>query len=89
MNYTLNQLQIDIEALPNELWRYVANTNNRYLVSNMGRLITTSFRNGKNAAVMKPAKDAKGYYRTMILLNGKLSTIKLHRIVAQTWIENP
>lgn len=88
MNYTLKQLNISIEELPNELWRYVANTNNRYLISNKGRLLTTGYKGGSKPSIMKPAKDAKGYYRTMLLINGKFSTIKIHRIVAQTWIEN-
>jgi hypothetical protein len=88
MNYTLKQLNICIDELPNELWRYVANTNNRYLISNEGRLLTTGYKGGSKPSIMKPAKDAKGYYRTMLLINGKFSTIKIHRVVAQTWIEN-
>lgn len=89
MNYTLESLGIELDSLPNEQWRYVANTNNRYLVSNMGRLLTTGYRGSKRCSIMKPAKDANGYYRTMMLLNGKLKTIKLHRVVAEAWIENP
>lgn len=89
MNYTLESLGIELDSLPNEQWRYVANTNNRYLVSNMGRLLTTGYRGSKRCTIMKPAKDANGYYRTMMLLNGKLKTIKLHRVVAEAWIENP
>lgn len=88
MNYTLKSLGIELDSLPNEEWRYVANTNNRYLVSNMGRLLTTGYRGSKRCTIMKPAKDANGYYRTMMLLNGKLKTVKLHRVVAQAWIEN-
>lgn len=89
MNYTLKELSIPIEELPNELWRYVSNTNNRYLISNKGRLLTTGYKGSKIAAIMKPAKDAKGYLRTMLLINSKFKTIKVHRIVAQTWIDNP
>jgi hypothetical protein len=89
MNYTLNELGIELDSLPNEEWRYVPNTNNRYLVSNMGRLLTTGYRGSKRCSIMKPAKDANGYYRTMLLIDDKLKTIKVHRIVAQTWIENP
>jgi hypothetical protein len=89
MNYTLKSLGIELDSLPNEEWRYVANTNNRYLVSNMGRLLTTGYKNSKRCSIMKPAKDANGYYRTMMLLNGKLKTVKLHRVVAEAWIENP
>jgi hypothetical protein len=89
MNYTLKQLQISIDELPNELWRYIPNTNNRYLISNKGRLLTTGYKGGKTSAIMKPAKDSKGYLRTMILINNKFKTIKVHRIVAENWLENP
>lgn len=89
MNYTLENLGIELDSLPNEQWRYVAHTNNRYLISNMGRLLTTGYRGSKRCTIMKPAKDANGYYRTMLLIDGKFKTIKLHRIVAQNWIDNP
>lgn len=89
MNYTLENLGIELDSLPNEQWRYVAHTNNRYLISNMGRLLTTGYRGSKRCTIMKPAKDAHGYYRTMLLIDGKFKTIKLHRIVAQNWIDNP
>lgn len=31
--------------------------------------------------VMKPAKDGSGYYRTAFSVNGKLTTVKVHRMV--------
>jgi hypothetical protein len=37
---------------------------------------------------MKPAKDGSGYLRTMLKRDdGKIHTIKVHRIVAQTFLE--
>ena len=88
MNYTLEQLGIDIPCLSNELWKYVPNSDNRYLVSNYGRILTTGYKGGKKCSIMKPAKDNQGYLRTMLKLNGRVRTIKVHRIVAQTWIPN-
>lgn len=40
---------------------------------------------GKRPAIMKPAKDANGYYRTV--MDGR--TVKVHRVVAETWLANP
>lgn len=38
---------------------------------------------------MKPAVDNKGYLRTVLIDdNGKYTTVKVHRIIASTWIEN-
>jgi hypothetical protein len=39
-------------------------------------------------AIIKPALDTNGYLRTMIVMNGKNKTIKVHRIVAEHWCEN-
>lgn len=39
--------------------------------------------------IMKPALDGSGYLRTMLKSNsGKFETIKVHRIVCQTFLEN-
>jgi len=38
---------------------------------------------------MKPAYDGSGYLRTMLKRDdGRIHTIRVHRIVAQTWIDN-
>lgn len=68
-----------------ELWRPAVGFSDKYYVSNMGRIFTTSAHNKRNnPAIMKPALT-DGYLRTV--MNRK--TIKVHRIVAMTWIENP
>lgn len=51
----------------------------------MGRLLTTSYRGGYKTSVMKPALDGSGYLRTV--MDGK--TVKVHRVVAETWLQNP
>ena len=94
MNFTMKELGLQLESLPGELWREVPQTNRRYYVSNMGRLMTTKYRTSDVAsvfwpAIMKPAKDAGGYLRTMIVIGGRCRTIKMHRLVAQVWIPNP
>lgn len=78
--------------IPGEKWRHAKGFSDRYYVSNMGRIFTTSAHNKKNnPAIMKPAldfdkrKDATGYLRTVI--DGR--SIRVHRVIAQTWIPNP
>ena len=51
----------------------------------MGRLLTTRQYGANIVAVMKPSKDANGYYRTM--MDGR--TVKVHRVVAENWLKNP
>lgn len=53
-----------------------------YMISEHGHIYSKGVR-------MKPALDKKGYLRTMLVLDGKAKTIKVHRIVAETFIPNP
>lgn len=81
-----------IPELSGEDWVYVQDTNNRYLISNKGRLLTKHQHcaTKERPAIMKPALDANGYLRTMIKkANGKFSTIKMHRLTLQHFKENP
>lgn len=86
---TLEQLNIPIEVFPNEFWKYVVNTNNRYLISNYGRLLTLKYKGSNKPSIMKPATNKKGYLHTLIVYNGKLKPVTIHRLVAETWINNP
>ena len=40
-------------------------------------------------AILKPAKDKKGYHRVGLMKDGKLVTKKVHRLVAENFIPNP
>jgi len=83
-NYTPTKTDIlKRVSLPNEIWK---DYGNRYAVSNHGRIMAFySKSSGKmNPKIMNPALDGSGYLRTV--LYGK--TIKVHRIVAEVFIEN-
>lgn len=72
-------------SLSGERWKKVRGHSSNYFVSNMGRLLTTRQYGANRVAVMSPSLDPNGYYRTM--LDGH--TVKVHRIVAENWLENP
>lgn len=61
-----------------------------YEASTDGEIKTFNWKNQGQERIMKPAMDACGYMRTMLKNdNGKTHTIKVHRIIAQTFIQNP
>jgi len=62
-----------------------------YECSNMGNIKTFNWKNQGSERVMKPAPDNGGYLRTMLKRDsdGKFCTIKVHRIIALTFIDNP
>src|SRR5699024_9744579 len=75
-------------TLSGEKWKPVKDTGGRYYISNKGRLLTTGWRGSTQIRIMKPAIDGSGYYRDSILIKGKLTTVKMHRLVAQHFIPN-
>lgn len=62
-----------------------------YEISNYGEIKTFNWKNMGKEKIMKPALDAGGYLRTMLKRDsdGKIHTIKVHRLVAITFIDNP
>ena len=72
-------------SLSGEVWTRAKGVSSRYYASNMGRLLTLSWKGSSIPAVIRPAKDANGYLRTV--LDGR--TIKVHRIIAQTFLAKP
>jgi hypothetical protein len=84
-----------------EIWKDIQGYEGLYQVSNLGRIKSlgrTIKRIGPKGKifdrtypekVLKYGKDKKGYYRTVLSLDGINTTVKVHRIVAQTFIPNP
>lgn len=61
-----------------------------YSISSDGEIKTYNWKNTGRERIMKPAFDNSGYLRTMLKdVNGKYNTVKIHRIVAETFILNP
>lgn len=80
-----------------EIWRGIQEVNGEYEVSSIGRVRSCESvkirSNGRphtrRSKILKPAIDANGYERVALSFEGKLITKKVHRLVAQTFIENP
>lgn len=89
MNSTLKVNGLRPANLPNELWLDVPGTDGMYQISSMGRLMTMNYKWTGQQRLMKPATDAGGYLRTMIRKDGRVRTVKLHRIVAEAFHANP
>ena len=63
-----------------ELWKNIPNFKG-YQASNLGRI------KGKMNRVMTPHPDGNGYLRTGFRKNGKSFTIKVHQMIALTWVK--
>lgn len=65
-----------------EKWRQFRDTN--YDISNLGRI-----RNRKTMKTKKTQLNPGGYWYVSIYHNGEGKSYRLHRLVAEVWVENP
>ena len=75
-----------IEDLINEQWKPIADTEEEYLVSNMGRVKSLK---GYEAKLLKPTITDKGYARVQITTQGLSRNIFIHRLVAAAFLPLP
>lgn len=68
-----------------EIWKEVKDTRGQILVSNYGR-VKSLLRSG---TVLKSQADKKGYLRVSVTLDKVKRTYKVHRLVADAFLENP
>ncbi len=60
-----------------------------YKVSNLGRILSLNYRNTGKAELMNPGTDTSGYLKVGLRKNGETKTCLVHRLVAETFLENP
>ena len=70
-----------------KIWKRIPNYS-LYEASSDGEIKTFNWKNKGKEAIMKPHRDGGGYLRTMLKRDGdgKIHTIKVHRIIAQTFL---
>lgn len=81
----------------NEEWRPIEGYEGLYEVSNTGQVrsldmyVKSRYGNYRlhKGKVLSPAKDTNGYLTVLLSCNGKHKSIRVHRLVAQTFILNP
>lgn len=86
-----------ILALPYECWGWypgyegIAQVSTRGQVQTVDRWITD--KNGKKrfikGRILRPVRGKDGYLRVTLSRDGKQRTYKVHRLVAETWLDNP
>lgn len=80
-----------------EIWKDAKNYEGYYEVSNLGRvrrkLGETIYKDGRVAkfseTILKQGFNKKGYLRVYLSVKSKKITRSVHRLVAETFIENP
>lgn len=73
----------------NEIWMPIAGYEDRYEVSNTGKVRSLNYRMTGKKKELKPITQGKGYHAVGLCKNGKMRWGKVHRLVADAFIPNP
>lgn len=60
-----------------------------YKVSNLGRILSLNYKNTGKAELMTPVEIPNGYLQVTLSKNKERKTCYVHRLVAETFLENP
>lgn len=79
-----------------EIWKDIAGYENFYKISSIGRVKSlerkVKYKNGSihivREKILKPSKDKGGYLVVGLCKNGKMKTMKVHRLVCDAFIIN-
>lgn len=72
-----------------EIYKDIVGYEGLYQVSNLGNVKSLGNNKTRKDKILKPAKHSKGYLIVCLSKQGKHKLHKIHRLVAQAFIQNP
>ena len=72
-----------------EIWKDIEGFEGLYQVSNLGRVKSLNYKRTGKEKIMKGVDDGRGYLILSLYREGKGKTCKIHKLVAQAFLENP
>lgn len=81
--------------LPNEIWKFIPNMNEKYQISNFGRIKSLNYdANNITQKILQlglsgPKNGNRKVFRTCFNNNSKNKSYLIHRLVAELFVENP
>jgi len=83
--------------MEDEIWKTIPRFNNEYEVSNTSKIRSVcaiiiranGWKYTRISKVLKPSFKGTGYFRGAVIVNKKMISYQLHRIIAEAFIPNP
>ena len=75
--------------MKNENWKEIAGYEGLYEVSDMGRVKSLNYKRTRKEKILKPKKSHGGYLNVNLCKDGHVKTVRIHRLVATSFIQNP
>ena len=72
-----------------EHWREIAGYEELYEVSDKGRVKSLGNNKSRKEKILKPQKRTDGYLQVGLHKDGHVKMLKVHRLVAEAFIQNP
>ena len=72
-----------------EIWKDIEGYEGLYQVSNLGRVKSLKASKIKSERIRKSYQQSSGYISIVLCKNGKVTNHKIHRLVANAFIDNP
>lgn len=70
-------------------WKYVEDTDGRYVIFDDGTILTSCYRFTHGPHFMRPFKTHNGYHRITLFVRGQHRKFFMHRLVAQAFMSRP
>lgn len=70
-------------------WKYVDDTDGRYVIFDDGTILTSYYRLTCGPHIMRPFKAHNGYHRITLFVRGRQRKFFMHRLVAQAFLPRP
>ena len=94
-NYVSDSLNTQLEDLPGEIWKDIEGYEDKYQISNKGRVKSLKFWHDKSqqwiyrSKILKPSISKLGYCRVTLYQLNEQQRISIHRLVAKAFIPIP